>query len=139
MANEYDLWQAIVAIVEADTGAGNMAGTGSLTGKDNPLVRIGTRGTFTRPIVMGELLPYRYLGPTEDEFVVPARLHCLTAGGAGGLEVRMCDRLEVILTNAAFTAEGLDVAPFLRGRRPLSELDEGGQRLVLEVDFLLTR
>jgi hypothetical protein len=130
--------QAIVAIADADTGAGGFyVLVGNKTGR---LVRWGDRGMNERPVVALAFGTTTYRSPGEgDRFRIPATFSAFVAGAAGGLEDRLLDRLVLILTQPAFAARGLNVAPFPRLRRDLATLEEGGQRKDLEMEFWLTR
>lgn len=135
-ANEHDLRVAIVAIAEADNGAGGVA---TLTAKPHPLVRWGDKGARSRPITTLYFPRTRYHNGSKDLAWALGRFDVFAPPGSGGLEDRIADRFEVILTATAFADEDLDVAPFLRTRGDQPELDEGGQRKQFDIEFLFNR
>jgi len=130
VANENDLWNACVALAEADTGGGGLV---ALSGKSNPLVQWGDSGMNSRPIVAGQLSPVRPRSPTGTHLNVSARFSAFVDGDDAGLETDLLDRLEAILTQPAFDAQGLDVAVVSRGRRDLAPLEQGSRRKDLEL------
>lgn len=136
MANEETLWAAIVAILEGDSGAG---GVRTLIGKAHPLVAWGDPGMNTLPIVVGSRRPSRLLSPSESSLLAPFTFDVFTTWGAGDLAIRVRDRIETILTSPALKARNVDAAVFHRERRSLPELEQGGQREALDIDFLITR
>jgi hypothetical protein len=136
VVNETDLRKAIVAIAEADTGAGGVA---TLIAKTHPVVRWGDRAMRDRPIVTVYFGTTTYRSPRRDPLTVPATFSAFVEAGANGLEDEVLDRLVAVLTAPAFKAQGLDVAPFPRRRRDMAALEEGGQRKDLDMDFWLNR
>ena len=136
MANEWTLWVAIVRIVEADTGVG---GVRTLMGKAHPLVMWGDAGMNTLPIIAGSRGESRPLSPDEDRLIVPMTFDVFMAGGTGSLPTTVRDRIEAVLTYGNLLARGVDAAPTVRRRRSLPELEQGGQREAVDIDFLMTR
>ncbi len=136
-ANEADLRSAIFALVEADNG---VSGIVTLFKKKHPIVRWGSTGHRTKPIIALYFYDAAPRRPTDDPLDVFASFDIeVTEEDANtGLESKTADRLVAVLTNPAFTVRGLDVAPYWGHRRNLSEIT-GGQRLVVEARFKFNR
>ena len=135
MHNEWDLQAATVTIVEADTGEGGMV---ALAGRPDPMVEWGDSGMGRRPVVALFIDP-ELGGGTGRPLVGEMRLSVRVGDGALGLESRLLDRLEEVLTPQAYAALGLDVDLTWRGRPDLSSLEESGKRRDGIVEFRMTR
>ena len=142
--NEYDLRNALFEIVEADSSTTTPRGLTVIMGTTHPMVRWGDRGMNTRPIIT-------YLGPNavprrgaKDALLVDGQFDIWVESNSTGLEERIADRLEAIITqtNLASTkrTNPVDVAPTLRARRDLSTLaEEGARRLTIEIELRFNR
>ena len=138
MASEFDLWAALVAIAEADTGAGGLV---TLCRKPNPLVVWGDSGMRKRPVITGLIVSAPRRSGTANGFRVRYQFdaHVERTDLAEGLASRILDRLEERVTQAALAAQGIDAAPTEKLRRDLPSLEEGGMRKAAEYEFLMTR
>lgn len=136
MANEWTLWLAVVAIVEADTGVGGIV---TLTAKPTPLVPWGHPLMTTLPIIAGSRGESRPLSPDNGKLVVPMTFDVFAKLQSADLPTTVRDRLEAVLTYDNLLARGVDAAPTVRRRRSLPELEQGGQREAVDIDFLMTR
>lgn len=136
MASERDLRRAIVAIGKADSGTGGLV---DLVGQATPVVRAGDRGARSRPWVTVQFPVTRRHGAQGDLSYALGQFDVAVDAAAGGLESQIADRLETVMSNGNFDGQDLDVAPVPGIRRDTSDLEEGGQRLTLEIDFLFNR
>ena len=91
-----------------------------------------------------------YLGPNavprrgaKDSLIVLGQFDVWVESNSTGLEERIADRLEKVLThtnlNSTARTNPVDCAPYLRARRDNAELDEGRRRLTLEFDLWFNR
>ena len=130
-------------IARSDTGAGGLAGVSGLTGKDVPIVRwqdFADQEDPDRvlPIATVEMIVAVPNSGAPPMLLVSAQFDAWVPRNSEGLESRILDRIEVIMTSPAFNAEGLDVAPTARVRRHWSGFDDGRRRESMDMDFLLT-
>lgn len=143
MANEAQIRQSIAEVFAADGSTSGSTGLVGLTGKANPIVRWGDRGMNERPIVTYFQPSSRIRRGTFDAMVLNVQFDVWVDGDSTGLEESIADRIEAVLTqpNLASTARTypVDVAPYLRGRHEVPELDEGRRRLVITYDFWWNR
>jgi hypothetical protein len=129
-------------IARGDTGAGGLAGPGGLVGKDVPLVRWEDWSDLedtdrALPIATVEMIAGVPNTGAPPMLRVTAQFDAWVLRNSEGLESRILDRLEAIMTSPAFASEGLDVAPTAGIRRFWSGFDDGRRRESLDMDFLL--
>lgn len=131
MANEFDVWSKVVEIAEGSTALVNLCG-----GEANPLRKWNDIGSGKRPIVAGRIDDGRILGGSSDPFLWRLTLDVFVEFDSTGLAAAIADVLEDIITFTNLNSTGgvtaVDVAPTLRNRFPLPELDEGRDRLTLQ-------
>lgn len=143
MANEAQVRCSIAEVFAADGSTSGSTGIVGLTGKANPIVRWGDRGMNSRPIVTYMQTGSRIRRGTFDALVLSAQFDVWVDGDSTGLEESIADRIEAVLTQANLNSTArtypVDVAPYLRGRRELPELDEGRRRLVLDYELWFNR
>jgi len=137
VSNEANIRSSIAEICAASTRLT------TLTGKAAPVVRWGDHGMNDRPIVTYMVTTGRYRRGTKDALVLRAQFDVFVNPNSTGTEEAIADELEAIIThsNLSSTARtsSVDVAPYLRSRRELPELDEGRRRLTLEYDLWFNR
>lgn len=143
MANGADIRFSVVEVFEADGSTSGSTGIVGLTGKANPIVSWGDRGMNDRPVIAFHLPTASVRGGTKDALRYTAQFDIFVEGNSTGLEEQIADRIETVLTqpnlNSTARASPVDVAPYLRARRELPELDEGRNRIQLEYDFWFNR
>lgn len=137
MANPGTLRLAAINIGRADTGAGGLV---ALTGaKTQPIVRFGDPGWENPPIVVAHFPDAPVWGGTPTGWEVRATFQVLAPQTAAeGIEHTIADRLAVRLTNAAFTALGIDTTVRETGRRDNTELARGLIRLDCSYTFTMS-
>ena len=137
MSNEADLRSAIAETFAASTTLV------SLTGKAQPVVRWGDRGMNDRPIVTYFVPSSRIRRGTKDGLVLTAQFDCWVEPDSTGTEEAMADEIERVFThsnlNSTARTSPVDVAPYLRSRREVPELDEGRRRLLMEFECWMNR
>jgi hypothetical protein len=138
MSNEFDLRRSIAEVCGSSTRLVN------LTGKSSPVVRWGDHGMNDRPIVTYMVTTGRYRRGTADSLEFRAQFDVwVDPNSSQGTEEAIADELESIIVhsnlNSTARTSPVDVAPWLRSRRELPELDEGRRRLTLEYDIWLNR
>lgn len=137
MANEAHVRQSIAEVL-----AGSSALV-ALTGKAQPVVRWGDRGMNDRPIITYFQPSSRIRRGTKDGFVMTAQFDVWVEPDSTGTEEAIADEIERVLTQSALNSTArttpVDVAPYLRQRREVPELDEGRRRLLLEFEFWWNR
>ncbi len=130
MANEFDVWAKVVEIAEGSTALVNLCG-----GEANPLRKWNDIGSVGRPIVAGRVDDGRLLGGSNDPFAWVLTLDVFVEFDSTGLAAAIGDVLEDIINFTNLNSTGgvapVDVAPTLRNRFPLPEVDEGRDRLSL--------
>lgn len=130
-------------VVEGDGSTSGSTGIVGLTGKANPLVQWGDRGMNDRPVISFFQPNGRPRRGTKDALVVTGQFDVFVEANSTGLEEQIADRLEAIMThtnlNSTARSTPVDVAPYMRARRQLPELDEGRMRVQLEFDFWFNR
>ena len=143
MANETDLWNAIVEIVEADS---TTVGIPGLLAKAHPLVNWGSRGMNQRPIIAAYTAVMTPRRSSRDQLVVQTTFDVFVDDDSTGLAAKVGDRLEAILTNPVLNSTStarsctVDAAPQAApARRYQPDLDEGRTRLTLDFEFRLNR
>lgn len=137
MANEAHIRSAISEVFAASTKLV------TLTGKAQPIVRWGDRGMNDRPIITYFVPTSRIRRGTKDGLVLTAQFDCWVEPDSTGTEEAMADEIERVLThsnlNSTARTTPVDVAPYLRQRREVPELDEGRRRLLMEFEFWFNR
>ena len=137
MANEAHIRQSIGEVLAASTTLV------SLTGKAQPVVRWGDRGMTARPVVSYFVPSSRIRRGTKDGLVLTAQFDVWVEPDSTGTEEAIADEIEVVLTqvnlNSTARTNPVDVAPYLRQRREVPELDEGRRRLLMEFEFWFNR
>ena len=140
--NEHDVMVAVMEIVEADTSTGSTKGITVLTSKASPLIVWGDRGMNNRPIITWRAYAIPRHG-SKDALNIKAELDIFAEANNSGLEEKIGDRLEAILTQANLSSTArtnpVDVAPTMTARRSLPELEEGRRRLLVEFDLRFNR
>jgi hypothetical protein len=143
--NEWDLQAAVVAIAEADTGAGGIVELHS--GNAHPVKEWGDPGLgHMRPVTAIHIQSGRNGGGTGNTRTGVLRLIAFVGRGAQGLESRILDRYEGtpqalgIISTPALAARGLDCRLMEPRRIDVSELtEEGGKALAIEWSYTFTR
>jgi hypothetical protein len=137
MSNEADIRSAIAETFAASTTLV------SLTGKAQPVVRWGDRGMNDRPVITYWVPSSRIRRGTKDGLVLTAQLDVWVEPDSTGTEEAIADEIEAALThsnlNSTARTSPVDVAPYLRTRREVPELDEGRRRLLMEWEFWFNR
>lgn len=137
MANEAHVRQSVAEVLASSTTLV------ALTGKAQPVVRWGDRGMTDRPVVTYMVPSSRIRRGTKNALVLTAQFDCWVEPSSTGLEEAMADAIEAILTqpnlNSTARTNPVDVAPYLRQRREVPELDEGRRRLLMEYEFWFNR
>lgn len=136
MKSEYDVIKAVIAIAQADTGAGGLV---PLTGNATPLIRFHDIGHFTLPIATIAILDSTVARGTPLSLIVSVQFDAFVKHGSEGLDVQMIDRIVEVMTTPAFKAEGLDAGVTLGGRRMLSDLEDGRLRMSQDMTIRLAR
>lgn len=143
MSNEADLRRAIGTLVRADTGSGGVVDLlGKIAAPTKAIVQWGDAGMNDRPVVTMFFPVVRgedRSGEVDETLLVDAQLDVHVERDSGRVGEDVVQRLKEILTNTAFTGEGLDVAPWwgVGSAQPL--LDEGSARQTQEVQFRFNR
>lgn len=132
----YALKLACMELARADTGAGGLV---PLTGKDVPVVRDKDPDELDPPEIGVRFLGGRQSAGVPEELAGILAFPMAVPMGSEGLEDDLLDRLEAVLTQQGFQAEGLDVRLGRWRVRDLQALSEGSRRYEAEVDAALTR
>lgn len=115
----------------------------SLTGKAQPVVRWGDRGMNDRPVITYFVPSSRIRRGTKDGLVLTAQFDVWVEPDSTGTEEAIADEIERVLThsnlNSTARTNPVDVAPYLRQRRELPEMDEGRRRLLMEFEMWFNR
>lgn len=138
MKNEYDLIKAIIAIARADTGGGGFVPLAD--NQDPPLVLWEDLWVDNHPPI-GAVFPVdaRIGGGAKEQLQCRLQFDMIVKRNQEGLESRMADRLEEIVTVTNLLSEGVDAAVWTMSRRPLSDMETGRRRLALELQVNMNR
>ena len=143
LTNEAHLRQSIAEVFQADISTGSTKGLTVLMGTTRPVVSWGDKGMNTRPIIAYHVPASRIRRGTKDALVLTGIFDVFVEEDSTGTEEAIADRVEAILTQANLNSTArtnpVDVAPYLRGRRELPELDEGRRRLQVEFEMWFNR
>lgn len=136
--NEYDLTEAIIAIARADTGAGGFVPLAD--NQDPPLVLWEDLWVDNHPPI-GALFVVTAVegGGAWKRLLCRVQLDMIVKRNQEGLESRMADRLEDIVTVTNLLSEGVDASVRRIARRPLSAMETGRRRLGLELQVNMNR
>lgn len=137
---------ALVAIVEADGPQGTAGTMQNLCGRASDLIRAWEPlEDVVLPLITYLEVDTGQRGGSGDQRVVLLQLDTWTDEATGGIDKaeQMADRLEAILTEPNFRAQGVDAAPGLIRRRDGTENEDdvaaGRRRKTIEIPFALKR
>lgn len=136
MNTEHDLLSVAMTLARNDVGAGGLV---ILTGQTVPMVRFFDIGRMSLPITSVYTYGSRLAQGTPRSLFVDVSFDAWVEHGSEGLEFRLLDRLEEILTTPAFKAEGLDISAEVVRRYELVEMVEGRRRAGMDMTVRLTR
>jgi len=137
VANPGTLRLATLKIGRDDTGAGGLV---PLTGgKPKPIIRFGEPGWEDPPVIVAHFPDAPKWRGTPEGWQVRATISVLVPETAvENLEHTIADRLAARLTNARYTAKGVDTTVVETGRRPGNELTRGLIRLDCQYQFTMS-
>jgi hypothetical protein len=136
--NEHSFILATMQIGRDDAGGGSLT---SLTGKAVPIVRwedVGQSGREPPIVAMYVVSAVRNRGAPE-KLEMSVQMDAVVPDASEGLEVILADRLEEVLTTAAYAAKGLDLTLTSSSRTDNGGLEEGRRRITVEFHASMKR
>jgi hypothetical protein len=138
VANENHLFLSIAEIFAADGTSTGSTGIAGLTKKSQPFVRWGDDGMNDRPIITGFVATAPMRTGARDA-VRPSLDFDVWVEQGSTIAEEIADRIEAVFTNVNLGSTArtspVNVAPYLRGREPIPELDDGRRRIKLRYEL----
>lgn len=134
--NNHDLKLAMMEVARADTGAGGLA---DMTGKAVPLKRDRSPDELDPPEMAVFVVDAATAAGAPETMAAVLQVDIAVPDGSEGLEERLADRLEEVMSQPALLAEGVDAALSGWRRRDLSDWEASGRRIVVEAQVRYAR